>query len=198
MNDDGSVTVLLNAIKAEMDQEAAQKLYERYFRQLEHIARGKLRGSDRRVQDEEDVAQVVLGQFFMGVRRKRFPQLADRHDLWQVLMMILSRRVVDHRRRTNHREAALPTAANLSSQSSSGAVGEVIAAVSPNPRELLELEEELRRRVNQLPKKVLQRVAMWKLQQQTNAEIAALLDCSVSTVERFLRDIRKRWLGADS
>jgi RNA polymerase sigma factor (sigma-70 family) len=192
---EGSVTVLLNAIKAEMNPDAVQKLYERYFRQLEWVARGKLCGADRRIQDEEDLAQVVLGQFYMGVRKNRFPQLADRHDLWQVLMMILSRRVTDHRRRKNHQEISQSMTANSSSESSDRGVSDLIPAFSPNHEELIEWEEELRCRLNQLPKEVLRQVAVLKLQQHTNAEIAARLDCSISTVERHLKSIRKAWIS---
>jgi RNA polymerase sigma factor (sigma-70 family) len=195
MNDEGSVTVLLNAIKAEMNPEAAQKLYERYFQQLEWIARGKLRGAARRIQDEEDVAQVVLGQFYLGVRKNRFPQLADRHDLWQVLMMILSRRVIDHRRRKNQMEVAMPVRADSSLDSSNGSSGDVIPESAPRPGDLVEWEEELRCRIDQLPKEVWRQVAVRKLQQHTNAEIASQLDCSISTVERHLKEIRKIWLG---
>ena len=38
-------------------------------------------------------------------------------------------------------------------------------------------------------------ILLWKLEDRTNPEIARYLDCSISTVERSLRQIRKRLGG---
>ncbi len=70
----------------EGDQVAAQQLWEGYFRRLVGLARGKLQGLPRRAADEEDVALSAFASFCRGVECGRFPQRADRDDLWRLLV----------------------------------------------------------------------------------------------------------------
>src|SRR5262245_32997096 len=71
MSSSQSVTQWLKQFM-EGDQEAAERLWERYFAQLVKLARGKLRGARRRDQDEEDVALNALHSFFRGAAEGRF------------------------------------------------------------------------------------------------------------------------------
>src|SRR5689334_17570263 len=73
----------------------AQKLWEGYFRRLVKFARAKLKNRPWGVADEEDVALCAFDSFFRGAKRGRFPQLSDRDDLWQLLVMITGRKVAD-------------------------------------------------------------------------------------------------------
>ena len=54
----GSVSHWLGQLKAG-DQEAAQPLWERYFRRLVGLARTKLHGTPRQAADEEDVTPLA-------------------------------------------------------------------------------------------------------------------------------------------
>src|SRR5438128_3494407 len=74
MSSEGSVTRWVRALKGG-DVAAAQPLWERYYRRLVSLARGKLRSARRREADEEDVVQSAFRSFFQGVARDRFPQL---------------------------------------------------------------------------------------------------------------------------
>ena len=76
----GSVTHWIQALRGG-DPDAAQKLWERYFPRLVGLARKRLQGARRRVEDEEDVALSAFKSFWRGARQGRFPQLADRNDL---------------------------------------------------------------------------------------------------------------------
>src|SRR4051794_40658631 len=87
MASDGSVTRWVTALKGG-DEAAAQRLWERYHRQLVGLARQKLRTSRRLGADEEDVVQNAFHSFFQGVARGRFPQLNDRDNLWRLLVVI--------------------------------------------------------------------------------------------------------------
>ena len=62
MHPDASVTQWINRLKAG-DPDAAQKLWERYFRRLVGLARKKLRSAPRRAADEEDVALSAFDSF---------------------------------------------------------------------------------------------------------------------------------------
>lgn len=188
----GSVTVLLNQLKDGLDAEACQRIYERYVKQLEWVARGKMAGIKRTTGDEEDVALTVMGQFFLAVRNGRFPKLNDRHDLWQVLLVVLERRVVDLRRRPC-REVGESAVSPAGSESLGAAGIQGFPAGGATPDDLALLREQLQCRLQQLPKEKWRRVAMGKLEQRTNAEIAKLMDCSVRQVERILVQIRALW-----
>src|SRR5207237_8589108 len=93
----GSVTRWVGQLQAG-DQEAAQHLWERYFRRLVGLARRKLRDAPRRAADEEDVALSAFDSFCRGAQRGRFPQLLDRDNLWRLLVVITARKASCHLR----------------------------------------------------------------------------------------------------
>jgi hypothetical protein len=74
---DVPVTYWIGQLKAG-DERAAQKLWEEYFSRLVVLARGKLRGAQRRVADEEDVALSAFDSFCRGAEGNRFPRLDRR------------------------------------------------------------------------------------------------------------------------
>src|SRR5262245_28554741 len=88
----GSVSSCIQGLK-QGDESAFQELWERYFTRLVHLARKKLGDAPRRVADEEDVALSVLHSLCSGARRGRFPLLADRDDLWRLLLVLTARKV---------------------------------------------------------------------------------------------------------
>jgi DNA-directed RNA polymerase specialized sigma24 family protein len=53
--------------------------------------------------------------------------------------------------------------------------------------------DECRRLLDRLGDESLRSVAVWKMEGQTNAAIAARLGCVASTVERKLNRIRELW-----
>jgi DNA-directed RNA polymerase specialized sigma24 family protein len=63
---------------------------------------------------------------------------------------------------------------------------------SPTPEFAATMADECARLLGQLDDD-LQQIALAKMEDFTNQEIAGKLDCSVSTVERSLRLIRKIW-----
>jgi hypothetical protein len=98
MSTDDSVTHWFEQIR-EGDSEAARAIWERYFPELVRLAREKLRGVPRRVADEEDIAASVMKSFFRAAQKGRFPDLADRHELWRLLLQMTARKVVDSKHR---------------------------------------------------------------------------------------------------
>src|SRR5438105_14531380 len=93
MSSSGSVTHWINLLKGG-DAVAIQKLWEAYFARLVGLARKKLREAPRRAADEEDVALSAFDSFCAGVAKERFPQLADRDDLWHGLVTITARKAL--------------------------------------------------------------------------------------------------------
>ena len=92
----GSVTHWIGALKSG-DQEAAQELWQRYWKRLVGLAAKKISGSQRQSADVEDIAQIAMKSFFLGAREGRFPQLHDRHDLWALLVHITANKAIDKR-----------------------------------------------------------------------------------------------------
>ena len=93
------------------DPVAAQHLWEGYFRRLVGLARGKLQSLPSRAADEEDVALSAFASFCRGVEGGRFPQLADRDDLWRLLVTITAaRRCTWHATSAARSGAAAPCA----------------------------------------------------------------------------------------
>src|SRR5206468_6738159 len=74
------------------DSAAAQRLWELYFHRLVGLARVKLQGRPRRAADEEDVALSAFASFCRNAEAGRFPQLADRDDLWRLLVTLTERK----------------------------------------------------------------------------------------------------------
>jgi DNA-directed RNA polymerase specialized sigma24 family protein len=198
MRPDASVTQWIDRLKAG-EPDAAQKLWERYFRRLVGLARKKLRTAPRRAADEEDVALSAFDSFCRGAEQDRFPQLHDRLDLWQLLVLLTARKASDlaqHERRQKRGggavldEAALP----CPSDSSAPEAGlEQIKGPEPTPAFAAQVAEECRRLLERLDSPELRDVALRKVEGNSNEEIAAQLGCGLRTVERRLRLIRSIW-----
>jgi len=96
----GSVTLWIERLKAggEQTQQAAQKVWERYYPALLRLARRNLGNASVRVADEEDVVVNAFERFFRAAGEGRFPRLEDRDDLWQILLMLTERAASNQRR----------------------------------------------------------------------------------------------------
>jgi DNA-directed RNA polymerase specialized sigma24 family protein len=181
----GSVTVYLDQLK-DGDPAAVQRLWERYFHRLIHLAHAKLRTAPRLAGQDEDVALNALDSFFRAVERDRFPQLHNRNDLWQILVMLTLRKTYGLIRRERRR---VPLA-------DGPGIAEILQKAGdrePTPDEAVEFAEECERLLDLLNNSKLRQVALWKLEGLTNEEIAEKLKCVPRTVERKLQTIRETW-----
>src|SRR5262249_23569689 len=94
---DSSVTTWIGLLKTGQE-EAAQRLWERFFPQLLRLASAKLRRRPGREADEEDVALSAFHSFYRAVADDRLPQLSNRDDLWRTLVLITAGKAVELRR----------------------------------------------------------------------------------------------------
>jgi DNA-directed RNA polymerase specialized sigma24 family protein len=196
MTSPGSVTVWIDQLKAGA-REAAQPLWERYFHQLVQRTRRKLAAGSPRTADEEDVALSAFKSFYRAAENGRFPQLNDRDDLWQLLIVLTDRKACDliqferRQRRGGGRvldEAALGPADSSAAHPLAGLAGQ-----EPTPEFTAQVAEEYRRLLALLDDAELQRVALRKMEGYTVEEIAAELGCVPRTVKRRLQLIRRIW-----
>jgi RNA polymerase sigma factor (sigma-70 family) len=191
---EGSVTRWVTALK-DGDAAAAQPLWERYHRRLVALAREKLFVSKRRVADEQDVVQNAFHSFFQGVKHGRFPQLADRDNLWRLLVVITARKALDQ---IAHDETKRQGGGTLVGESrihmgGKAATIEQIVGEEPTPEFAAQVAEQYERMLEVLGDATLRRVAEWKMEGFTNNEIATRLNCSLRTVARKLETIRIIW-----
>lgn len=202
MSSGGSVTNWIGQL-GEGDSVAAQQLWKRYFQQLVGLARQKLRHVSKRAADEEDVALSAFDSFFRGAAHGRFPQLADRDDLWRLLVVITARKAShcirdEHREKRGGGEVLGESALDGPTKSAADQPGlEQIIGHEPTPEFAAEMAEEYQRLLSSLGDKELESVAFWKMEGYTNHEISEKLGCAPRTVERKLALIRRIWSKAD-
>jgi DNA-directed RNA polymerase specialized sigma24 family protein len=182
---DGSVTLWLELLKAG-DATAAQPLWERYCSRLADLARRRLTGSSLTIADEEDVALAAFDSFCRGVADGRFPRLDDRDDLWQLLVMLTSRKAATHR----ERERRLKRGGGMTRIEMDA---DDIPDNGPSPEFATDLEDELRRLIRSLNDATLERVAQLRLAGHSVAAIAEMIGTGARTIERKLQVIRAIW-----
>jgi RNA polymerase sigma factor (sigma-70 family) len=191
----GSVTHWIGALKSG-DQQAAQQLWERYWKRLVGLAARKLTGARRQTSDEEDIAQVALKSFFLGAREGRFPQLQDRHDLWALLVRITANKAVDkriHDKAQKRGGGQTIRSIDRTVDSSWDETLEPVIGNEPTPEFALQITEEYQRLLTSLPDPTLRQIAVWKMERYTHDEIAEKLGCVRRTVQRRLLLIQQIW-----
>jgi len=186
---EGSITRWIGSLKAG-DAAAARPLWEAYFRRLIALAREHLRGTPRRAVDEEDIALSAFDSFCAGAVRGRFPDLADRHNLWSLLVAVTRHKCVDLvRHETRAKRGGKAVLASLDAND--------LFAREPSPDFAAELAEEFAVRLARLDATgdpTLRAVALAKMEGDTTNEIAARLGCVRRTIERKLVLIERLWI----
>jgi DNA-directed RNA polymerase specialized sigma24 family protein len=190
----GSVTGLVERVKAG-EHEAARLLWQRYYPRLVGLARKKLRAAPRRVADEEDAALSAFNSFCRRAAQGRFPDLKDRDGLWALLVVLTAHKAADqvkYLRREKRGGGQVRGDSALGPADDSGAGGfDDVEGDEPTPEEAAILAEEVESLLGRLRDPALRRVAVWKLEGYTNAEIAERQGCSLPTVERRLAIVRR-------
>jgi DNA-directed RNA polymerase specialized sigma24 family protein len=193
----GSVTRWIAAMKGG-DLTAAQGLWERYFARMINLARARLRASRGRdaASDEEDAALSAFDSMCAGLVRGQYPQLADREDLWRLLVVITTRKVMAQARRrlrVKRGGGSVRTAADLANPGPDDEDDIVARAIGsePTPEFAATVAEEYRRLLERLDDDALRQVAVLRMEGNTSDEIAGRLGCARRTVARQLALIRR-------
>ncbi len=194
-DDGGSVTRWLANLK-DGDDAASKRLWERYFARMVELARARLRALGRRdaASDEEDAALSAFDSFCAGVAQGRFPQLADRDDLWRLLVVITARKVHAHARRELRQKRGggkVRPASELAGPDSDDnrLLAEAVGS-EPTPEFAAMIAEEFRRLLERLGDDTLRRVAILRMEGETTVAIAQQLGCARRTIARQLALIR--------
>ena len=176
------------------DPEAARRIWDRYFPRLCRFTRDKLSPASRRAQDEEDLALSAINALCSGAVEGRFQQLSNRDDLWQIMVMIATRKAANV-----HRHQAVRRESGECDMRPEGGAAWSLDLLSDSPASHAFLNtidihcEELLSKLNGK----LREVAILKLQGYSNEEIGNLRQRGLSTIERYLKMIREIWQDID-
>jgi DNA-directed RNA polymerase specialized sigma24 family protein len=198
MCDDHSVSQWIVPLQAG-DPQAAQQLWQRFVDRLVRLARRKLRGDPRRAADENDVVVSVFDAAFRGIKEGRFSKLSDRHDLWQILVMLTEHKAIALKRRGGalkrgrgqiRGESVFVNGA--AGKSTTGGLSQFIGREC-TPEFAAAAGDHLAHLLASLPDDSLRSVALGKLAGYTNPELSEQLGLSLRAVERKLNLIRREW-----
>jgi RNA polymerase sigma factor (sigma-70 family) len=192
---DDAISVWLEEVK-HGDSEAARQLWDRYFPLLVSLAKKRLAGIPRRLEDEEDVALSALDSFCRAADKGRFPHVTDRESLWRLLCRITHHKAVDLVRRS---QAAMGDA-NVRGEShftgdatsTNQPLARIASGETPGEFAVI-VADEFSRLLKMLPDEDLRTIAIAKMEGYTNQEIAERLGCAERTIERRLKYIRAIW-----
>ena len=200
MNDsnyDVSISRLFEELKAGSAQ-AAEELWAVYFERLVTVARKQLGDAPKRVADEEDIALSVFQALRVGAARGKFAEHVRRDDLWHLLLHLTNHKLVNYvRRETRLKRGGGDVRGEsvfLNQAADSDARGlDQIVRNEPTPFMLAALNEQHQRLLGMLANDTLRRIAISRMQGETNEGIADQLKLSVRSVERKLNLIRECW-----
>jgi DNA-directed RNA polymerase specialized sigma24 family protein len=195
--DEDAVTQWLGGLNAG-DQRAAERLWQAYFERLTRVARRKLDPGGVRHSDEEDAALSAMHSFCRGAREGRYARLADRDQLWRLLVTITLHKVARQQRDARRQKRGGGRTRGESAFIGPGEPPETrgieqVLASEPTAETAALLAENFDRLMARLDEDSLRRVAQLKLEGHSNEEIAEQLACTVRSVERKLQRIRSRW-----
>jgi len=189
-----SITLWVEQLRAGNSQ-AAQQLWEAYYRRLIELARKKLAGRRRLVGDEEDVALSAFKSLCRGLEQGRFPNIADRDDLWNLLVTLTLHKVL-HLVRDEQRLKRGGCWTFVNFATSDGEILDQLVCREPPPEMATQLTEEVDRLLRQLPNAELVELALLRMEGFTNAEISRRWQKTERTIERKLNLVRQIWKRA--
>lgn len=194
---DQSVSLWIRDLK-QGDNEAAGKIWNRYFDRLVRVASRRLGNAARRIADEEDVAVSVFNGLCQGAAAGRFDQLQSREDLWSLLVAIAGRKAVDQIRRQTSRKRGgtdLRGESVFQGLPDAGAGFDGFLEEEPTPEFLAIIEEENERLLAMLRDDTQRDIARLRMAGHSNEEIADTIGISLRSVVRKLNLIREIWSG---
>ena len=191
MSDSNNVSHWIDLVKYG-DSAAANRIWQHYFERLVQSVRRRLLGQNRAVTDKEDIVLSVFDSFYAAAEKGRSPDLSDREDLWQLLLRMSARKVIDKRRHDlRQRRGGDVEICSLDDHGDNESIIEAIGD-EPSPEMVLMMNESVEQFFSHLGVGHLRDLAGAKLEGYSNAELAQRLQCSERTSERRLHLIREK------
>lgn len=183
----GSVTQWIADLR-NGDPDAASKIWTRFVDRLRCIAKTRFRHSSCRVGYADEVVTDAFVDFFKK-GPDQFESLVNRVELWQILVTITERRVIDVIRKELARKRGSGNVRNGLNDS----ICSLSGLTKPPDVELMMIET-FSERLEQLNDEKLSELAIGKMEGLSNLELAMKHGTSLRSIERKLSLIRKIWI----
>ncbi len=176
---------------AEGDDQAIREFWDAYGDRLQKLAARHLASGLQHRVGPEDVVQSACRTFLRRAQQQQF-SLNDTESLWRLLCVITITKVREQarfhlrQRRGVQREVSLPPGDDDSQHPRREWMSN-----EHSPEAAAEFADEFEKLLNALDEEEQQFVRL-KLEERTNAEIAASLACSERTVRRILKRVQSR------
>lgn len=182
------------------DEEAARQLWQAWAKQLVDVARRSLASASRRVQDEEDVAQMAFRSFLQGLVAGRFPDLDEREQMNRLLITITARKaaqLIDQEGRLKRGGGEVRGESGLLESSRDDSTlqkgFDSLPLDQPPPELASDVADETRHLLESLPDELARQVVTLKMEGWSHDDIARHLNVTVRTIERRVKAIRAAW-----
>jgi len=179
----------------ESEEDAARLIWDRFFERLRNFADGKIYPRHRRLFDGEDIASSALITLMDGLRDKKFPALQNRGQLWQMLVIITTRKILNSAK-FHDREKRGGGKVKGASAIERGAEIKMLNglfAQNSDPAAFVEFELTCQELLNALPDEGYRRITLMRLEGFSNKEIALKIGCSSRTIDRKLDAVALVW-----
>ena len=194
-NDDqvGSISYAISLMD-EMDEKSAQLLWDRFFERLCRVAQQKIYKRHRRLLDPEDVAGSAMFALMEGIKERRFHNVKNRDQLWQMLVMIAARKAINKAKFLDRDKRGGKVTRGDSVLKGYG-LGNLKEYIDKNddPAKFVEIEMTCQELLFALPDDNYREIALMRLAGFSNQEIGKELECSTRTIDRKLIAIREVW-----
>ena len=195
--DDEPITEWLNQLP-DGDSLAQRKIWERCANRIAREAKKHLAGVSRRDSDEEDVAIKVLNSLFQRLADGRQKPLESRTELWNLLLRMTRNKSAEEARR---KLAQKRGAGRVRGESALGAGADEtgnrgidrVSGKTPDPQRAFDEAQQLTQMLNSLKDSQARRIALLRMANHSDQEIADILGCGKRTVQRRLEEIRTKF-----
>lgn len=186
----GSITEAILAL-GNSDSDAVQKLWDRYFQKLCGFVEGQMYQRHKRHFSADQLAADAFREIAAGLQKNAFNSVRNRDELWQMLMLIASRRTISAGIR---QDRLIRGGGNVHGESvfGSGGMENLIDFLErdPGPEEWSELQELKNLLHQRLPTDLHRRIADLRLALYSVAEIAEQVTRTEVNVNHHLQRIR--------
>ena len=191
----GSVSHWLRELKAG-DSSAVDAIWQRYYQRVVEFAIRKMKINPDLAVDGEDIAQIAMHGFWLNVSSGRYPNLDDREQLWDLLVVFTLNRIRKHLRACNTFKRSGPPADHLKFNRTQA----IIDLKTPEAPTIMAdmVTYWLERLDREDPSGQLKQIAVWSMEDISGSEIARILKKRKSFVLQRIRLIRLLWEDCES
>ena len=195
----GSITKLIASF-GEMEEEAAQTIWDRFFERLCNYANQKIFKKHQRFFDGEDIAGSAMFALLDGLKHDKFAVIENRDQLWQLLTTIAARKAINrgrHHDRQKRGSGKIRGESVFNAGTSDANIANYMVCFD-DPAHFVEFEMTCQELLSSLPDDQYRRITLLRMAGHTNREIASEFNCSTRTIDRKLETIRLVWSDIES